>query len=459
MSHIIDSEFYKESWSTEELRNIFDDRTRYQRWLDIEVALAKAQAKLNIIPGYAAEEIEKKAKIKNLNLDNIKENIKKTGHSLVPLLREVQRICDKDAGEYIHLGPTTQDIEDTGLILEIKDAYKIIFEYLCDLENILINLADKYKSFPMAGRTHNQQGLPITLGFKFAVWISEIRRNIERMKDMDKRIFVGMLHGGTGTMAGFGEKAFTVIDLVMEEIGLNTPVIGWGSSRDIVAEYLNVLGIISGTIGKIANEIYQLSRTEIGELHEPLGKDYVGSSTMPHKRNAETSEFIVALTRIVTHNTGLGLQSMVAEHERDTRSWRLDWHTIPENSILIAKALSACKYVLSDLQIYENKISENLDLLKGMLFSEALMLYIGKKIGKQTAHHLIRDVVMEAKDNNNSFKELLLNSEKINEHINEKELNEIMNYKKHIGKSIELVQNVIEKSKQLAKNDEIYLDI
>jgi len=453
MAHIIDSEFYKNGWGTEEMRAVFSDRKRFQRWLDIEVVLAEVQAELGIIPGEAAEEIAKKADIELIDIDYVKEGLAQTGHSLVPLLRAVQRVCEGSLGEYIHYGPTTQDIEDTGMALEIKDACRIIMRDLCRLEKAILELADQYKNFPMAGRTHNQQGLPITLGLKFANWGAEVRRDIERMKDARKRIFVGMLHGGTGTMAGLGEKAYPTINSVMDKLGLDVPVTGWGSSRDNFAEYQSLLGMIAGTIARIANEIFQLSRTEILELQEPLGEHYVGSSTMPHKRNAETSEFVVAMTRVVMNNSSLGLQGMMAEHERDTRSWRLDWHSIPESSIMTAKALQACTEIMEGLDINEPRITENLDMLHGMLFSEALMFYLGEKIGKQTAHHLIRDAILAANSGDRTFRELLLEDPEIGANITKEELDSVMDYSKHIGKSAEQVEAVIALSKDKRRND------
>jgi len=453
MAHIIDSEFYKNGWGTEEMRAVFSDRKRFQRWLDIEVVLAEVQAELGIIPGEAAEEIAKKADIELIDIDYVKEGLVQTGHSLVPLLRAVQRVCEGSLGEYIHYGPTTQDIEDTGMALEIKDACRIIMRDLCRLEKAILELADQYKNFPMAGRTHNQQGLPITLGLKFANWGAEVRRDIERMKDARKRIFVGMLHGGTGTMAGLGEKAYPTINSVMDKLGLDVPVTGWGSSRDNFAEYQSLLGMIAGTIARIANEIFQLSRTEILELQEPLGEHYVGSSTMPHKRNAETSEFVVAMTRVVMNNASLGLQGMMAEHERDTRSWRLDWHSIPESSIMTAKALQACTEIMEGLDINEPRITENLDMLHGMLFSEALMFYLGEKIGKQTAHHLIRDAILAANSGDRTFRELLLEDPEIGANITKEELDSVMDYSKHIGKSAEQVEAVIALSKDKGSND------
>lgn len=453
MAHIIDSEFYKNGWGTEEMRAVFSDRKRFQRWLDIEVVLAEVQAELGIIPGEAAEEIARKADIELIDIDYVKEGLAQTGHSLVPLLRAVQKVCEGSLGEYIHYGPTTQDIEDTGMALEIKDACRIIMRDLCRLEKAILELADQYKNFPMAGRTHNQQGLPITLGLKFANWGAEVRRDIERMKDARKRIFVGMLHGGTGTMAGLGEKAYPTINGVMDKLGLDVPVTGWGSSRDNFAEYQSLLGMIAGTIARIANEIFQLSRTEILELQEPLGEHYVGSSTMPHKRNAETSEFVVAMTRVVMNNASLGLQGMMAEHERDTRSWRLDWHSIPESSIMTAKALQACTEIMEGLDINEPRITENLDMLHGMLFSEALMFYLGEKIGKQTAHHLIRDAILAANSGDKTFRELLLEDPEIGANITKEELDSVMDYSKHIGKSAEQVEAVIALSKDKGSND------
>ena len=456
MAHILDSEFYKDGWGTEEMREVFADRKRYQRWLDIEAVLAGVQAEYGVIPLEAAAEIARKGRVELLDLEFVKSELAKTGHSLVPLLRGVQRICDGDLGEYIHYGPTTQDIEDTGMVLEIKDACRIIFRDLRRLERATLLLAEKYKSFPMAGRTHNQQGLPITLGLKFANWGAELRRDIERMKEIGKRLFVGMLHGGTGTMAGLGEKAYPVMEEVMRRLGLGVPVTGWGSSRDTFAEYQTVLGIVAGTIGRIANEIFQLSRTEILELQEPLGKGYVGSSTMPHKRNAETSEFVVAMARIVMHNAGLGLQGMISEHERDTRSWRLDWHSIPESSIMTARVLQACIRVVEGLDINEKRITENLDMLHGMLFSEALMFHLGAKVGKQTAHHLLRDAVLTANAEGRNFKELILEDEEIGKHLSADELDSIMDYRKHIGTSVEQVEAVILFSKKLAVEDGAY---
>ncbi len=459
MAHIIDSEFYGASWCTPEMREVFDDRKRYQRWLDIEVVLAEVQAGLGVIPAEAAAEIKAKAVMAELDTDFIKEELAKTGHSLVPLLKAVQKRCAGNLGEYIHYGPTTQDIEDTGGVLEMKEASKLIFRDLARLEKTLLALSEKYAGFPMAGRTHNQQGLPITLGLKFANWAAELRRGMERVKDMRKRVFVGMLHGGTGTMAGLGEQAYPTARGVMKALGLELPPTGWGSARDIVAEYQTVLGLLAGTVGRIANEIFQLARTEINEFQEPLGEHYVGSSTMPHKRNPEVTEFIVAMTRVVMSNVQLALQSMLSEHERDTRCWRLDWHSIPESSMMLHKGLSALVFVVEGLCINEERITENLDMLHGMLFSEALMFKLGEKVGKQTAHHLIRDTILAATaPKGKTFRELLFETPEIAANLSQEELGELMDYSKHIGQSEGQVKDVIAAAKELGATDKDFMD-
>jgi adenylosuccinate lyase len=409
MSHIIDNEFYKDSWGTPEMRQVFDDRVRYQRWLDIEVVLAKVQAEMGGIPQEAADEIARAAKIEELDTDFIKAELGKTGHSLLPLLKAVQKRCRDNLGEYIHYGPTTQDIEDTGAVLEIKDASKILLRDLIRIEKAILFLAEKYKDFPMAGRTHNQQGLPITLGLKFANWAAEIRRGIERLKGIRERVFVGMLHGGTGTMAGLGERAWETAERVMERLGLGLPPTGWGSARATVAEYQVVLGILAEALAGCPRNLPAGPHGDQRVSGTP-GRALCRIEHHATKRNPEVTEFIVAMCRIVMSNVQLALQAMVSEHERDTRAWRLDWHSIPESSIMLHKALSALTFIVEGLEIDEKRIGQNLDMLHGMLFSEALMFYLGKKVGKQTAHHLIRDAILGTQNTDKTFKELLMDS-------------------------------------------------
>ncbi len=454
MVHIIDSPYYRHIYGSEEMSAVFDARRRYQRWLDIEAALARVQAKLGVIPQEAADEISRKTDVALLDEDFIRAQLAATGHSLMPLLKAVHKVCDNGYGEYIHYGPTTQDIEDTGAVLELRDAFRIIAQKLLKTEDILLPLAEKYASLPMAGRTHNQQGLPITLGLKFANWAAEIRRSIERLKDLKKRLFIIMLHGGTGTMAGLGEKAYPTINGLAQELGLDLPPTGWGSARDTFAEYQTVIGIICGTVARICNEIYQLSRSEIGELTESFGEKYVGSSTIAHKQNTERCSMNVAVCRIVMNNASLGLQGMVSEHERDTRSWRLDWHTLAESSVLTARALDTANDALTNLAISEERITTNLDYLRGLLFSEAVMFHLGRKLGKLTAHEVVYEAAMRAQlEEGIDFKTALMENKEVAANVTCAELDELMNYSSHIGTSKGQVRDVIDTAKSMAKTD------
>jgi len=456
-SHIIDSEVHQDAWSTEETRHIFDTRTRFQRWLDIEVALARAQGRLGVIPEEAAREIAKNADMDRIDMAQLKADFALTQHSLMPLLKAVQRLCPGDTGEYIHFGPTTQDIEDTGGILEIKDAYHVMLRDMREIEDILMDLARKHRETVMCGRTHSQQGLPITLGLKLAIWISEIRRHIERFKQMAPRLFVGMLHGGAGSMSALGPKAMETMELMMTDLGLGVPDVGWGNSRDILAEYVCNVANAAATFGKIANEIFQLGKTELGEMSEPLPEAYIGSSTMPHKRNPEICEFVVMLSRIIRSHAGVALEAVVCEHERDTRSWRTDWLTLPECSMMMGAILKMMKTLLADLGIHEERIAQNLDLLKGLMLSEAYMFLLGEKIGKQTAHHVVGKAALAAMRENRHLKETLMDIPEVRAVISAEELEEISDYRRHIGFAREMVDKVCETSERLRPTDPDFL--
>jgi len=442
VSHIIDSEFYKRVMGTEEMRAVFDPRKQIQSWLDTVAALAKVQAELGIIPEQAATTIATKANAETLDLSKIV-----VGEPLSSLLRALREVCG-ESGQYVGHGVTERDVEDTGTMLEIRDAFGIIFRDLYITEKTLRQLAGKHKMMPMAGRSHNQHGPPVTLGFKLAGWAAETRRNMERMKDLHKRLFVSLNDGET-------DPSDAVLKGVMAELNLNVPVVGSNSARDHIAEFQNTLGLVAGGIGRIGNEIYQLSRSELFELHEPLGPDYVGSSAMPHKRNAEVSEFVVAQCRIVQQNTALGMQAMLCEQGRD--SVLLDRHSIPESCVLLARAMESTKDILADLDIFEDNMRRNMGALDGMIFSEALMYYLAPKLGKQTAHDVVLDACMLAHETRTPVKQVLLNDPVASKIVVEQEMDELMDYSKHIGKCPEQVDQVLAFAEAHEHNDADYL--
>ncbi|GHA35528.1 adenylosuccinate lyase [Devosia pacifica] len=453
MAHIIDHRFYKNSWGTPEMREVFDERQRFQRWLDIWAGLATVQAELGIVPQEAADEIVAKAKVENLDEDFIFEDLGRAGHTLVPVLRAFEKACGNGAGEWIHYGATTQDIQDTALSMEMRDAWAILLRNLLTLEKICLDKAKAYRDTTMVGRTHNQHGLPMTLGMKIASWAAEIRRDIERLKAMPERSFLLMMHGGVGTMAALGPQANEIVKRLGERFELTVPPVSWASARDGVAEFVSTLGIVAGTMGRIANEVYQLSRTEIGEMHEPMADTVVGSTTMPHKRNAVRSEFSGTMVRVVMNNVALALQSMIVTHERDASVWRLDWHTIPESSVMLDRVIGHMNTVIGGLAVNEARIAENLEMTQGAIMSEALMFRLSDALGKQSAHHVLHGVLMRAAETGTPYRQALQDAPELAGKFDDSEIAALLDYASYVGTAGDQVDATIAESERLSASD------
>ncbi len=407
-AYVIDSKLFCDQFSTENTREIFSDEQTVQRWLDVEAALAHVQARHGIIPQQAAAEICAKARVELIDLTELKKEMDRTSHPIVPLLRAMKKVCSADAGEFIHWGATTQDIIDTGTILQIRDALVLIeIRYQALIAN-LERLAAKHRNLVMVARSHGQQALPITFGFKVAVWIEEMRRNLDRFHAMKERVLVGQFGGGVGTLAALGDKGFLVQEELFKELGLGCPKIHWHVSRDINAELACVLGICTSTIGKIAHEIYSLQKTETAELEEPFSPGKVGSSTMPHKRNPPTCETIVALSRVVRSIVPLAIEAMMAEHERDKIALQTEREYISRLCCMSDAAAAKIVYVTSDLSVREENMNKNLFIQRGLLMSEAVMMQLSDELGRQEAHEIVYEICMDVFENGGEFKAGLL---------------------------------------------------
>ena len=445
---MIDSILFSDNYLTAKMREIWDDNAIIQNWLDAEAALAESQAELGIIPVEIAQEIVRKAKVEILDLAVVRQDINKIGHSLVPILRELQRKCDGKAGEYIHLGATTQDIIDIGFVLAAKKAFDVIYDDLYDIEGFLIDLAEKHKTTIMTGRSHTQHALPITFGYKAAIWASEVHRNLERMEECKQRDFAGQLGGAVGSMAGFGEHACELQEKVMNKLGLMVPDITWHVSRDRLVSLVSILALVTATLGKIGNEILNLQKTEVSELAEPWANGLVGSSTMPHKRNPNGAEGMVSMSKLVKGNLLVMYESMIQEHERDGAAWKVEWVAMPEAFIFAGSAMAKAKKVLNGLVVNKEKMEQNLDILKGLLLSEAAMLCLGEKLGKQTAHEVVYEISMKAFQDNASFKQYLLDDPRVNKYCTAEDLDSILNPHSYTGFSCKLAEKVVEKIKK-----------
>lgn len=446
-SSSIDSRVFGVLFANEEMKKIFSDENRVQKWLDTEAALARAQAKLGIITQVQADEITKKAKAELLNLDAIGETYKST-ITIVPLLKEFKKVLDNNAGEFVHWGATSQDIMDNGLILQMREAHALLVKMLTKTYEECLRISEKYKDTVMAGRTHVIHALPITFGFKTAMWADEVKRSLIRLEELKPRLLKGQLSGAVGTLASQEGKGFAMQELMMKDLGLAVPVISWHPTRDHIAEYVSLLALISGTIGRISHEILSLQRTEICEVEEPFFMGKIGSSTMPHKRNPQVCESIIALTKIVRAQAPLAVEIMQCENERDWGCEAVEWDIVPKSSICMAAALEKMNDTLENLIVYPKNMKENLNKLKGAMLSEAVMLHLGEKLGRLTAHEIVYEVCMKAFSEGTMVIDALLARKEVADAFSREELAKILDPEKYTGLSSEFVDRVLADSKK-----------
>jgi len=436
------------------MRRIFEEENRIQKMLDVEAALAWAHAEVGNIPVEDAERIMAMASLKHVKLERIKEIERKIKHDVMALVRALAEACGS-SGAYVHLGATSYDIVDTATALQLKEALDIIERRLNDFEQVLMEKALRYKETIMIGRTHGQHALPITLGFKFAVWMREISRHIQRLRQCRERVLVGKMSGAVGTQAGLGEKAMKIQELVMQRLGLkpvdiSTQIV----QRDRHAELICLLALIATSLENFATEIRELQRPEIGELAEPFEAErQVGSSTMPHKRNPETCERICGLARIVRSLTIPALENVVTWHERDLTQSSAERFIIPEACILVDYMLALITNVVANLYVNEERMRQNIELTQGRAMSEAVMIALTRKgVSRQEAHELLRKLAIRSELEMRPFKEVLLEDETIRAKLSEKEIDGVLNPRNYLGTTMEQVELMVEKTRQERKN-------
>ncbi|MHB1349083.1 MAG: adenylosuccinate lyase [Desulfobulbaceae bacterium] len=457
-SHIVDSRFFGSGYTTEEARRVFCDLRRLQRWLEVEVALAHSQAELGVIPMEAAQELSRTARLELLDLEAIKADRARTGHSLIPLLNAWQQVASPGARKYIHYGATTQDIQDTAQTLEIRDILAIVERDSQAVIRRLTELAEQYRDLVMIARTHGQQALPTTLGAKIAVWLDEMLRNAERLRVCRETVPASQLFGGVGTMAAFGGQGIELLERFSSRLGLAAPLCCWQTARDRLAELLSAFAILAGTLGKIANEICQLARDEIGELEEPFHMGKIGSTTMPHKRNPELCEQVVVLARLVKNCAALGFEALINEHERDYRAIRLEWVSVADASLYVCGSLALMRTILADLIVHEERIRQNVEQAAGLIATEALMFRLAESMGKQAAHQLLYEITMEARtagkrSSDRPLIDLLAAHPEIQQVFTLEDLRRAIDPARHIGLAGELTDRVTDAARAgLAEN-------
>lgn len=423
---------------------IWSDENKVSKQLAVEVALAKIEGELGIIPKTAAQQIIEKAKVEHLNLLALQKESAQKRHSLIALIHALQELVGTEAGEYVHYGVTTQDIVDTGIMLQTKEAYDVIVQHSKALIQTVAALAQKHRSTLMMGRTHGIHAIPITFGVKLAIWLDELLRNHKRLRQLEfNEVFVGSISGAVGTYAAFDGRGIEVERLTLAELGLVVPNISWQPSRDRFSEFATTLGIYAGTLGKIGHELFTLMKTEINEIHEPFRKGEIGSSTMPQKRNPALIEGVASLTQPIFSDDSVILQSMLIDGERDAIHWRNEWVALPEITSYLDAQLVQLTYILSELEVNTVQMRKNLDIQGSLPYSERIMFKLGKVIGKQTAHELVYQAAMKAIENHDDFISLLYQEPTVSTHFSKETIQSWIVPENNIGENLAKVDDVV----------------
>ena len=407
-STALDSALFRDMFGTPAMRAVFADEALTGRYLEVEVALARAEARCGVIPAEAAEAIAAAAATLAFDWPRLKRETENVGYPILPLVHQLAEAAG-EAGRWVHWGATTQDIMDTANVLQIRAALALVEADIAALRGILAGLALKHRATPMAGRTHLQQALPITFGYKVAIWLAAMDRHAERLAQLRPRVLVGEFAGAAGTLASLGDQGFAVQAALCEELGLGVPAITWHVARDGIAEAVGFLGLVTGTLAKVATDIMLMMSTEFGgEVMEPFVKGRGASSTMPQKRNPISSELMLATAKAVRQQVALVLDAMVQDFERATGPWHLEWLAVPESFILSAGCLEQAKFALAGLTVDAPRMRQNLDMSGGLIVAEAVMMAAAPALGRQHAHDVIYDACRAAIGAGKPLAEVLL---------------------------------------------------
>lgn len=406
-STVFDSALFRDMFGTAEMRVVFSDKALIERYIEVEVALARAEAVCDVIPNEAAEQIAELATYASLDLALMQHETEIVGYPILPLVEQLSKICG-DAGRYVHWGATTQDIMDTAVVLQVRAALVLVERDIKAIRGLLADLAKRYRDTPMVGRTHLQHALPITFGYKCAVWLSMFDRHAERLVELRPRVEIGQFAGAAGTLASLGDKGLEVQEALMTELGLGVPQATWHVARDGLAETLNFLGLVTGSLGKVALDVMMMMTSELGEVYEPFVKGRGASSTMPQKRNPISCELMYAAAKGVRQHAGLMLDAMIQDFERSTGPWQAEWIAIPEAFALSAASLGQAKFMLAGLDVRTERMRKNLDMTQGLIVAEAVMMGLAPALGRQVAHDVVYAACRMANDEGISLLDALL---------------------------------------------------
>ena len=439
----MDGAVFRDLFGTEEMLQVFDDRALLQSWLDAEAALARAEAKCGVIPTEAAAEIGRQARADLLDPDEIRRAIQAANHPLVPLVRALAALCEGGAGEYVHWGATTQDIMDTGAVLQLRDAHMILLGRLEELSLVLAQRVHDERDTVMVGRTHGQHAVPITLGLKLAVFLDELLRHRERLLQLAPRLLVVELAGAGGTLASLGGAAEAVQQEFARALGLGVPAVAWHTARDGLAELAAVLSMVAATCERFAGEVILLQKTEVAEVFEAHERGNIGSSTMPQKRNPMTAESVVAASRLVRRNLVVAIEGMTGQHERDMGAWQAEWAWLRDLCVNADAALVQTVRLAEGLRVDRERMRSNLGLTGGLIMAEAVMMEVAEIVGRQQAHDLLHGLAMKAFETKRPFATLLKTDGRMAELVTTQRIDSLLTESDYLGLSEASVERVL----------------
>jgi 3-carboxy-cis,cis-muconate cycloisomerase len=446
---VLSSAIFADMFGTAAMRAVFSEEAFLARCVEVEAALARAQGRLGIIPADAADAISRAASAlasgqAALDLARLKRETETVGYPILPLVRQLAELAG-DAGRYLHWGATTQDVMDTAAVLQIRAGLLLIYEDLTAAREHLTDLARRYRDTPMAGRTHLQHALPVTFGYKAAVWLSALDRHADRLRELRPRVLMAQFGGAAGTLAslGNGEKGLRTLAELASELALGEPPITWHAARDGIAETVQLLALLAGSLGKIAFDVMLMSATEFGEAAEPFVAGRGSSSTMPQKRNPISCELIIAAAKVLRQQAGLALDALIADFERATGPWHVEWVALPEAFSYAAGALHQARFMLSGLIVDAARMQKNLGMTSGLIVAEAVMMGLAPHTGRNQAHDLVYDACRAAIETDRPLLDVLLETPAVAGPLGAEKLRALTEPANYLGAAQAMVDRVL----------------
>jgi 3-carboxy-cis,cis-muconate cycloisomerase len=390
MTTTLDSKIFGPLFGDSEINQLLSDEAYVRAMVEVEMALARAQARLGVIPAAASEQICKEARLEKIDITALAQGTASSGVPIIALVQQLRKAVGGEAASYVHWGATTQDIMDTAFVLQLRAVIKVFETRLAEMARHLSVLSNRHRVTVLAARTHGQQALPVSFGLKVAAWLAPLIRHAERLDEIAPRLLVVQLGGAAGTLAALGDKGLPVMQVLADELGLGAPVMPWHAQRDNFVEFAGWLSLLTGSLGKMAQDIILLAQTEVGEVSESAEEGRGGSSTMPQKSNPITSELILAAARSNASLLSALHQAQIQEHERATHGWQVEWLTLPQMIVLSGGALKHALYLAKNLQVDPGKMRENIRRADDVILAEAAVFALAKTMPRSKADEIVK---------------------------------------------------------------------